>query len=111
MNEDTKSKMVKSLCLISFMSNASFSQMSPFYPLKAAEKGVTPVYVGFVFGTMAVAQMVSSFMVGKCMHNFGSVRHYVIMTGTLFIIMQTAGLGYIDNVEDEETFLRISFIS
>ena len=72
--------------------------MSPFYPLKAKEKGVTAVYVGFVFGTMAIAQMVSSFLVGKCMHNFGSVRHWVIMTGTLLIIIQTAGLGYIDNV-------------
>ena len=50
MSESTKSKMVISLCAISFMSNASFSQMSPFYPLKAKEKGVTPVYVGFVFG-------------------------------------------------------------
>jgi len=111
MTEETKSKMVISLCLISFMSNASFSQMSPFYPLKAKEKGVTAVYVGFVFGTMAVAQMISSFMVGKCMHNFGSVRHVVIMIGTLLIIMQTAGLGYLDNVDDEKMFLKISFVS
>ena len=111
MTEETKSKMVISLCLISFMSNASFSQMSPFYPLKAKEKGVTAVYVGFVFGTMAVAQMISSFMVGKRMHNFGSVRHVVIMIGTLLIIMQTAGLGYLDNVDDEKMFLKISFVS
>jgi hypothetical protein len=45
------------------------------------------------------------------MHNFGSVRHIVIMLATLLIIMQTAGLGYIDNVDDEKMFLRISFIS
>jgi len=45
------------------------------------------------------------------MHNFGNVRHIVIMIATLLIIMQTAGLGYLDNVDDEETFLRISFIS
>ena len=79
--------MVISLCAISFMSNASFSQMSPFYPLKAKEKGVTPVYVGFVFGMMAVAQMLSSYAVGRCMHLFGNVRHGVIMLGTFFIIL------------------------
>jgi hypothetical protein len=36
-----KLNMVKVLCLIQFVSASSFSQMAPFYPIKAVEKGVT----------------------------------------------------------------------
>jgi len=38
--------------------------MSPFYPLKAKEKGVSIVYVGLVIGLMAFMQIISSFTVG-----------------------------------------------
>jgi len=60
---------VLALSAIQFMSNSAFSQMSPFYPLKAKEKKISVVYVGFVMGVMAAMQIVSSFVVGKFMHN------------------------------------------
>jgi MFS family permease len=85
--------------------------MSPFYPIKAKEKGVSPVSIGLVFGTMAFSQMIASCVVGRSMHIFGNVRHGVIMIGTLLIVFQTASLGYLDNINDVATFLRISFIA
>ena len=84
--------------------------MSPFYPLKAKEKNISVVYVGFVMGVMAATQIVSSFIIGKFMHNFQEVgRHHIIMLGTFLIIIQTASLGYLDNVNDRTVFLTISF--
>ena len=41
---------VLTLCLVAFLSILSFSQMAPFYPLQAREKGVGVFYVGFVLG-------------------------------------------------------------
>jgi hypothetical protein len=48
-----KINLVKSLCIIQFLSNSAFSQMSPFYPLKAKSRGVSVLNIGFVIGTMA----------------------------------------------------------
>ena len=72
MSDLTKRNLVITLCGIAFMSNSAFSQMSPFYPLKAKEKGVTIIYVGFVMGVMAGFQIITSFLVGKYLHNFSN---------------------------------------
>ena len=44
------SAVVYTLVLVSFLSILSFSQMAPFYPLQAKEKGVSIFVVGFVLG-------------------------------------------------------------
>ena len=59
--------------------------MSPFYPLKAKEKGITIIWIGFVIGIMAMFQIVSGIFVGKFLHKMGG-RQYVIMLGSFFII-------------------------
>jgi MFS family permease len=59
--------------------------MSPFYPLKAKEKGLDLVWIGVVIGVMAVAQILSSFIVGKFLHRIGG-RHIIILFGSLLII-------------------------
>jgi len=41
---------VITLCIITLLSNASFSLIAPFYPIEAVEKGVELVYVGFLMG-------------------------------------------------------------
>ena len=42
------SALIYTLVLVSFLSILSFSQMAPFYPLQAKEKGVTVFWVGFI---------------------------------------------------------------
>jgi hypothetical protein len=59
--------------------------MSPFYPLKAKEKGIDLIWVGMVIGVMAVAQIFSCFLVGKFLHLIGG-RHFIIMFGSILII-------------------------
>jgi cyanate permease len=80
-----KNNLAYTLCLIQFLSQCAFTQMSPFYPLKAKEKGVEIVWVGLVIGIMAVAQIFSCFVVGVCLHKIGG-RHVIIMFGSLLII-------------------------
>jgi len=60
--------------------------MSPFYPLKAKEKGVSVIWVGMVIGTMAITQIISSFLVGKFLKKMGG-RTQVIFMGCLLIII------------------------
>lgn len=96
------------LCLIQFLSNSAFSQMAPFYPIEAKMKGVSVIWVGMIIGIMAMLQIVSSFIVGKFLHKIGG-RNPIIMIGSLLIIFQTSMLGYIDYVQDTNTFIILSF--
>lgn len=50
---DARKSLVCVLCLTSFLSNSAFSQMSPFYPLKAREQGINVIAIGMVIGVMA----------------------------------------------------------
>jgi hypothetical protein len=43
-------KVLTCLCLISMLSNASFSLIAPFYPLEVKEKGIDTIYIGFLMG-------------------------------------------------------------
>jgi hypothetical protein len=38
--------------MVMFLSMAAYSQISPFYPLKAKERGIEIIWVGFVIGIM-----------------------------------------------------------
>jgi len=84
--------------------------MAPFYPLKAKEKGVSVIYVGFVIGTMALFSIISSYIIGRCLKRMGG-RKYIIFVSTVLIICQTCLLGYLEYVDDEDTFLLLSFIA
>jgi hypothetical protein len=49
-----KRNLVVVICLLQFLSSSSFSQLAPFYPLKAKEKGVSTFAIGVVLGVMAI---------------------------------------------------------
>ena len=84
--------------------------MSPFYPVKAKERGVSVVNIGFVIGTMAVCQIIGSFFVGLFLKALGG-RNCIIITATLLIISQSALLGYLEYVEDDQMFLYLSLLA
>lgn len=60
---------------------------------------------------MAVAQVISSFAIGKFLHSFNVARHQVIMIGSSLIIIQTISLGYLEYVHSVQTFVIISFVA
>lgn len=82
----TKLTLVYSLCLIQFLTNSALSQLSPFYPLKARERGVSVIYIGFVLGFFAVLQIISSAIIGRNMHKLQGGRHILIMMGSFLLI-------------------------
>jgi hypothetical protein len=43
-------KVVICLCIITLLSNASFSLIAPFYPLEVKEKNIDVIYIGFLMG-------------------------------------------------------------
>ena len=51
--EKMKVHLVLSLCMIQFLSFSAFSLMTPFYPIKAKEKGIEIIWIGQVIGIMA----------------------------------------------------------
>ena len=75
---------IKTLCLVSFLSVLSFSQMGPFYPLQAKEKGLSVFYVGFVLGTAAVSYIAGSIWSSKNLHIFG--RELSMIIGCLLML-------------------------
>ena len=84
--------------------------MAPFYPLKAKERGVSVIWVGFIIGIMAIMQIVSSVAVGKFLHKLGG-RNPIIMIGSLLIIIQTSTLCLLNYEQDPNRFLIFSFIA
>lgn len=84
--------------------------MSPFYPIKAKQKGVTVGWIGIVMGTMAVFQIISSSLVGRYLQKLGG-RTTVIFIATLMIIAQSIILGMLEYVESDEQFLYLSFLA
>lgn len=106
-----KLTLVYALCLIQFLTNCALSQLSPFYPLKAREKGISVIWIGFVLGFFACLQIVSSALIGKNMHKLEGGRHVLIMIGSLLLIAQIAIMGLIDYIEDGDWFLFWSFFA
>ena len=80
------SSIIYTLVLVSFLSILSFSQMAPFYPLQAKEKGISVFWVGFVLGSNALTYMLSCVVGGKNLHYIG--RENAIIFGLLFIFLQ-----------------------
>lgn len=77
------SSIIYTLVLVSFLSILSFSQMAPFYPLQAKEKGVSVFFVGFVLGSNAVTYIIACVVGGRYLHAIG--REIAIIFGLLFI--------------------------
>lgn len=107
----TKLTLVYALCLIQFLTNCALSQLSPFYPLKAREKGISIIWIGFVLGFFAILQIIASALIGRNMHRLEGGRHVLIMVGSLLLIAQISIMGLIDYVKDGEWFLFWSFFA
>ena len=43
-------KVIVCLCIITMLSNASFSLIAPFYPLEVEKKNIDSIYIGFLMG-------------------------------------------------------------
>lgn len=90
-------KVLTCLCIISLLSNASFSLIAPFYPLEVKEKGIDTIYIGFLMGyvngiglynyrTQALTFIFASILTGNLLHKIGRPRAMII--GVLLIVSE-----------------------
>jgi len=111
MSPQTKKQLVASICVIQLLCNFAFTQFTPFYPVKAQEKGLTVLWVGYVMMTMAIFQIISSFLIGKLFSNFKYEKYHIIMFGLVMMITQNIMLGMLEYTDSSNKFLTISFIA
>ena len=103
------SAIIYTLVLVSFLSILSFSQMAPFYPLQAKEKGVSVFFVGFVLSSNAVTYIISCVLGGRYLHTIG--REIAIIVGLLFIFLQQVLLYMLVDFKSANWFLAWSFLA
>ena len=101
-----KSNTVKVLALLNFLIGCSISQLSPFYPLRAKEAGLSVSQIGIVLGTVAATTALTGFMTSLLLKVFG--RRTVMFVGQLTLIAQFATLGCLDYINDADTFFMVS---
>lgn len=106
-----KRQLIKAICVVQFLSNCAFVQMSPFFPIQAQDKGVSQINVGLIFGVMAVCQILASMLVGTFIHLFEVERYQLILIGSLLIIIQNGLLGSLWFVENTNLFIGLSFLA
>ena len=63
------------ICIVQFLCNCIFTQLSPFYPVKAKERGLDTVFVGYVIEIMAIFQIFSSLLVTRCLNRYRIERY------------------------------------
>ena len=101
-------KVILCLCIITLLSNASFSLIAPFYPLEAQNKGIDVVYVGFLMSTQSLTFIFSSIGTGRALNKIGRTRGMIL--GVLLIIVSIMGLGSLKYVQKKERFVLFSFL-
>ena len=79
------SKVVGFLTLIATLQTLSYSQVGPFFPFEAHEKGVTEIILGFIIGTFSLMFILSAFITGKYLSQIGTSTG--LKFGMLFIVV------------------------
>ena len=100
--------MVLILTLIAMLQSISFSQVGPFYPFEAKEKGVTPISIGWIIGAFSIAYIISSIVSGKYLSKIG--KRNGLKLGLLLIIIQLVGLGSLKFIHTPSLFVALSIL-
>ena len=58
-SEDEKLYIVYTMMCLQAFNNTAYVQQTPFVPLLARKSGVNPQYVGYIFATMAITQVLT----------------------------------------------------
>lgn len=74
-------KLIVTLSFVNLLTNSAYSSIAPFYPLEAAKKGVSPIYIGFIFSAYSMTKTIVSPIVGRLMAKTG--RKPMIYAGVL----------------------------
>uniref|UniRef100_H2ZKX6 Major facilitator superfamily (MFS) profile domain-containing protein n=1 Tax=Ciona savignyi TaxID=51511 RepID=H2ZKX6_CIOSA len=101
-------KVFISLVLLSLNDIMGYSAISPFFPVVAAEKGLTPFQVGMIFSSYSIAGIFFSFIIGLVLVRVGA--KFCVIAGMFWNAGAIICFGFIGNV-GPTPFLALSIIS
>lgn len=90
-----------------FVGALCHSILAPFYPAKAAEKGVSPSQYGFVFGIFQLVICLSAPIYGRYMAVIGPT--FMFKAGVFVTGSCTLMFGFLDKSPPGDTFLGLSY--
>ena len=99
-------RVVLFLTLIATLQSISFSQVGPFLPLEAKEKDVTPISLGLIVGSFAIAYILSAAVSGKYLTQIG--KGMGLKVGLVMVIIQLFGLGSLKFISSPSIFIGLS---
>ena len=99
-------RVVLFLTLIATLQSISFSQVGPFYPFEAKEKGVTPLSLGLIIGSFSIAYILSAAISGKYLTKIGKATG--LRVGLFMIIIQLFGLSSLKFIHSPSLFIGLS---
>lgn len=96
------------IILITMAVNCSFSLLSPFYPNVAKDYGVKDWMIGLVISSFSIAQILTSYVVGRTLEYVGRRKYLIIgLFGCSMTITAFGCLKYI-NPDKKLLFVIIS---
>jgi len=94
---------------INFFLYTAYSNLAPFYPQHAKEKGVSQTIIGVIFSASPVGSFLLSFFFGKHMVKIGRKRLMAI--GIVLEAIAVISFGFIDFITNREVFIGISYVT
>ena len=85
------------------------SQVGPFYPIEAYEKGVSEYLLGFIISMNPIFYILASIIMAKQLKNVG--RMSALRVGLLLICSQLLTLGLINWIENVGLFVFLSMLA
>ncbi|RWS29958.1 MFS-type transporter-like protein [Leptotrombidium deliense] len=88
---------------------ASVSVIAPFFPIEAANKGISASMAGYVFSVNGITLIIMNAIVGKILPFLGNKVGLSI--GILLLGPANILFGLLDNINDSDYFITLCFIT
>ncbi len=102
----------ETLFIMLFVSNmfafTTFGLIAPLFPTEASAKGVSYTLQGWIFGSYALTQCITSPLIGAIIPYIGFRCTYI--TGILFVSIWNILFGFLPWIEDKYFFIIGSFV-
>ena len=83
MTKDEK-LLITLICIVTLTANSAYSSIAPFYPDEAVQKGVSKVFIGFIFSGYSLSMFIFAPVFSSMLTKHG--RKNVLLLGCIFVI-------------------------
>ena len=104
-----KNKVIAVMTFLMTLQNISVSQVGPFYPIEAYEKGVSEYLLGFIISMNPIFYILASLVMGKQLKHVGRIS--ALRLGLSLICSQLLILGLINWITNVGLFVFLSMFA